>query len=187
MPPPNAKERNGPCEGTTEVRKHIPGGWSRDELVNLLFHTLTADGSPGFVGADQLHRFARACGFHGTHAEWQAEYKAICSRYSADSGAGLEPAQFKQFLDDPEGSAHCTAGDLYDLSDLLVYTPSPSEPAGALRRCIWAASGWDSWPVCVPRRGPQSCSEQQSAASAACMGAADGAGLRHRVVAAGGA
>lgn len=52
----------------------------RSVLVRSIFDLLSSPRcvEGGVVGCQQMRRFAAACGFHGTEAEWLAEYDAIC-------------------------------------------------------------------------------------------------------------
>jgi len=131
----------------------------RTDLITALFRVLTSRGAQQ-LRFQHLRNFAHACGFQGSDLEWLAEYEAICLEYGSTPEAGLHYEHFERFLEDPDGSAHCSNEELAGLlAQLEGDNASTSATFGASTselppssRCIWSASGWDGWPVCLPAR-----------------------------------
>lgn len=96
---------------------------SRMEMVSAVYGSL-ADPSSSKMRSKQMQRFSIFLGFDGTDAEWEGEYKELCSASGWDPAVGLDPHDFTSFVNDEDSGGHCTDDALRKmLKDLQVPHP----------------------------------------------------------------
>lgn len=85
--------------------------------IHDLFKLLDTRGT-GRLDEAGLKHYAELCGFEGSAADWNEEYRSQCSKNKWDPAVGVDAAQFAQLVNDAAGEGYCTDTEL---SSLVVY------------------------------------------------------------------
>mmetsp|Transcript_125386 Transcript_125386/g.401553 ORF Transcript_125386/g.401553 Transcript_125386/m.401553 type:complete len:345 (-) Transcript_125386:180-1214(-) len=121
----------------------------REGLVARLFRALDEVNGPaaarGRLSSGKLRRYAELRGFDGDGDEWAVEFSEMCADYKWDARAGVDLAQFAQFVNNPkEGGAFATDQELIDLLPSVHASArgsggpaSPSAAGGSGTRKKW--------------------------------------------------
>lgn len=78
---------------------------TRPDLIKRAFRVLDVNGD-GFLNKEEMRGFAELGGFKGTPAEWQKEFRMLCSGVGADAAAGLDPEEFRKVIDEGLGGTY---------------------------------------------------------------------------------
>eukprot|EP00932_Pfiesteria_piscicida_P013356 SRR837773.249.p1 GENE.SRR837773.249~~SRR837773.249.p1 ORF type:complete len:357 (-),score=165.76 SRR837773.249:151-1221(-) len=83
-------------------------------LIQRQFDALDDDGN-GFLGSDELRRYAEMAGWKGDDEEWAIHYAEMCNDYNLNPRKGADVKQFEKIVDKKGGQANIEAQDLVEL------------------------------------------------------------------------
>lgn len=93
----------------------------RAEVIGQLFDALDR-GRRGWLGSEELHAYAKLCGFTDGAEEWAREYESLCKLYGCSADSGLGRFTFADLVNDKSGAAYCSDEELRSiLSEIELF------------------------------------------------------------------
>eukprot|EP00930_Biecheleria_cincta_P103898 TRINITY_DN9600_c0_g3_i1.p1 TRINITY_DN9600_c0_g3~~TRINITY_DN9600_c0_g3_i1.p1 ORF type:complete len:1887 (+),score=453.55 TRINITY_DN9600_c0_g3_i1:247-5907(+) len=109
---------------------------TRKELIDAVFDSLDADSSKGVLGAADFRGFAELCGFTGSDAEWQAEFKELCEDQDWDEKSGCNRISFARFIGAESVTSDAQLRDM--LTALVTKRKAKAEGRQSVAGMVWS-------------------------------------------------